>query len=301
MPAAPPSPTPRRRSPACRRSPGRAKPPSCCCGGGRSRRARSHRAGRLGRGYPATPAAPCQALFPQKQRPASPSRSISSPPLSSCSPAGTSSPATSATSTAACRTAPACSPASRRCASRSPSSTPTAACSALCWRRASRSSARIRCPRPAGCGVAAHPVTRIRRRHPRWRAGGAAAGGYAVALTHDLDNLWRWTPRGFAASGYRGARAARRRDGAASAPRARRPAASGSPCTCRGAAIPSGPSRSFWAARTCAASRRPSIVIASHAHPTDGNQPDTYQRRIPEALMMLARSRQRGRAARQRP
>ena len=34
---------------------------------------------------------------------------------------------------------------------------------------------------------------------------------FAVALTHDLDNLWRWTPRGFAAAGYRSARAVKAR------------------------------------------------------------------------------------------
>ena len=38
---------------------------------------------------------------------------------------------------------------------------------------------------------------------------------FAIALTHDLDNLWRWTRRGFAAAGYRTARAARHLEGRA--------------------------------------------------------------------------------------
>ena len=38
---------------------------------------------------------------------------------------------------------------------------------------------------------------------------------FALALTHDLDNLWRWTPRGFAATGYRSGRAVLRGDGEA--------------------------------------------------------------------------------------
>ena len=42
-----------------------------------------------------------------------------------------------------------------------------------------------------------------------------ARGRFAVALTHDLDNLWRWTRRGFAAAGYRTARAARHLEGRA--------------------------------------------------------------------------------------
>jgi hypothetical protein len=50
---------------------------------------------------------------------------------------------------------------------------------------------------------------------PLPRAGSAwgARGRFAIALTHDLDNLWRWTRRGFAASGYRTLRAARHLQG----------------------------------------------------------------------------------------
>jgi len=116
--------------------------------------------------------------------------------------------------------------------------------------------------------------------------GGAAAGGYAVALTHDLDNLWRWTPRGFAASGYRGARAARRRDGAAlrrelgdlrewlTVHLRRRTDPFWTFPQLLGGEDMRGVSSTFY-------------VIASHAHPTDGNQPETYRKRIPAALAML--------------
>jgi hypothetical protein len=116
--------------------------------------------------------------------------------------------------------------------------------------------------------------------------GGAAAGGYAVALTHDLDNLWRWTPRGLAASGYRGARAARRGDGAA----LRRELGD-----LREWLTVHLPRRSdpFWTfpqllgGEDLRGVSSTFYVIASHAHPTDGNQPETYRRRIPEALTML--------------
>lgn len=51
-----------------------------------------------------------------------------------------------------------------------------------------------------------------------WSEGGVRGGGgprFAVALTHDLDTLRRWTAGGFAASGRRVARAARDRHGRA--------------------------------------------------------------------------------------
>jgi len=115
---------------------------------------------------------------------------------------------------------------------------------------------------------------------------GAAAGGYAVALTHDLDNLWRWTPRGFAASGYRSARAVRRRDGAA---------LRGELGDLREWLTVHLPRRSdpYWTfpqllgGEDMRGVSSTFYVIASHAHPTDGNQPDTYRRRIPDALAML--------------
>jgi peptidoglycan/xylan/chitin deacetylase (PgdA/CDA1 family) len=122
-----------------------------------------------------------------------------------------------------------------------------------------------------------------------WRDGGSGdggSGGYAVALTHDLDNLWRWTPRGFAATGYRGARAARRRDGAA----LRREL--GDLCEWTAVHLPRR-SDPFWTfpqllgGEDMRGVSSTFYVIASHAHRTDGNQPETYRRRIPKALAML--------------
>ena len=76
-------------------------------------------------------------------------------------------------------------------------------------------------------------------------AAGAVWGGrgrFAVALTHDLDNLWRWTRRGFAAAGYRTARAATRLDHRA-VRRELGTAPTGSDATRGAAPIRSGPSR----------------------------------------------------------
>ena len=126
---------------------------------------------------------------------------------------------------------------------------------------------------------------------PRPRAAAApraslwgARGRFAVALTHDLDNLWRWTRRGFAAAGYRTARAARRLE------RPRRRAASsataptGSSVTSRAAPTPSGPSRRSSRGEDVRGVSSTFYVIARHTHKQDGNQPETYRRRIPEAL-----------------
>ena len=85
-----------------------------------------------------------------------------------------------------------------------------------------------------------------------------ARGRFAIALTHDLDNLWRWTRRGFAASGYRTLRAARHLD-ARGVGRELGDGADWLVAPPPGAApTPSGRSRSSCAARTCAASPRPS-------------------------------------------
>ncbi len=82
-------------------------------------------------------------------------------------------------------------------------------------------------------------------------AGGGAR--FAVALTHDIDHLWRWTPREFAAVGYRSVRALRRRD-AAALRWSSATSPTGPPATCRHAAIRTGPSRRCFTARTRAAS-----------------------------------------------
>ena len=116
--------------------------------------------------------------------------------------------------------------------------------------------------------------------------GGAAAGGYAVALTHDLDNLWRWTPRGFAAAGYRSARAVKARNGRA----LRRELGDAADWLVNH--LPRG-SDPFWTfpqiiegedARGVSSTF---YVIARHTHKRDGNQPETYGKRLPAALRLL--------------
>lgn len=109
---------------------------------------------------------------------------------------------------------------------------------------------------------------------------------FALALTHDIDNLWRWTPRGFAATGYRGARALRRRDGAA----LRRELGDLWDWLTRHLPRRSDP---FWtfpqmiAGEDARGVSSTFFVIASHTHRRDGNQPRVYAKRIPEVLAML--------------
>ena len=122
---------------------------------------------------------------------------------------------------------------------------------------------------------------------------GAAGEGmrgtpYAVALTHDLDNLWRWTLRGFVASGYRSARAVWRRDGKA----LRREVGDLADWLTRHLPRRSDP---FWTfpemlgGEDARRVRSTFFVIARHTHPRDGNQPAVYRRRIPQALALLQR------------
>ncbi len=120
---------------------------------------------------------------------------------------------------------------------------------------------------------------------PGW-SDDAATGHFAVALTHDVDNLWRWTPRGVATALRRAARAIRYQRW----PMLRREL------------------RDLWLWLTRHLPRRTDpywtfpgllageddrgvsstfFVIASHAHPLDGAQPRTYARRIALALALL--------------
>jgi len=123
-----------------------------------------------------------------------------------------------------------------------------------------------------------------------WNDRPAASSGFAVALTHDVDNVWRWTPRGFAATGLRSARALRRGDPSA----LRRELGD-----LREWATVHLPRRSdpFWTfPRLLGGEDERGVtstfyIIASHAHRQDGNQPGTYRRRIPAALGMLRRGR----------
>lgn len=113
-----------------------------------------------------------------------------------------------------------------------------------------------------------------------------ARGRFAIALTHDLDNLWRWTRRGFAAAGYRTARAARHLQGSA----VLREIGDGADWLVRHLPRRSDP---FWTfpqilgGEDVRGVSSTFFVIARHTHRQDGNQPETYRRRIPEALKLV--------------
>ncbi len=115
-------------------------------------------------------------------------------------------------------------------------------------------------------------------------------GGFAIALTHDVDNLWRWTRRGFAAAGYRTARGIYRRDWTAT----RRELGDAGDWLVRHLPRRTDP---FWTfpqilgGEDTRGVTSTFFVIARHTHKQDGNQPETYRRRIPEALSLLARHR----------
>jgi hypothetical protein len=117
-----------------------------------------------------------------------------------------------------------------------------------------------------------------------WMWGDAA---FAVALTHDLDNLWRWTRRGFAAAGYRTARGVYRRDWAA----ALRELGDAGDWLVRH--LPRGTDPYWTFPRMLGGEDARGVtstlfVIARHTHKRDGNQPEAYRRRLPEALSVLA-------------
>jgi hypothetical protein len=123
-----------------------------------------------------------------------------------------------------------------------------------------------------------------------WPAG-KAGSGHAVALTHDLDNLWRWTARGFVATGYRCARAVRHGNSVA----LRRELGDLGDWFTRHLPRRTDPYWTFPQLVNGEDARGVSstfYVIARHTHRTDGNQPETYRKRIPRALALL---RHRGR------
>jgi hypothetical protein len=135
-------------------------------------------------------------------------------------------------------------------------------------------------PRLAALGLAPLP-------QPGWMWEDA---GFAVALTHDVDNLWRWTRRGFAAAGYRTARSAYRRDWAA----AGRELGDAGDWLVRHLPRRTDPYWTFpqiLGGEDVRGVTSTFFVIARHTHKQDGNQPETYRRRIPEALSLLARHR----------
>ena len=131
-------------------------------------------------------------------------------------------------------------------------------------------------------------------RPPGWMWAGdgrepAPNGGspFAVALTHDVDNLWRWTRRGFAAAGYRSARALRRPDAAPCAARSAT-SATGSHVTCPAhRSVLDLPADPRWRGRP-----RRTVHVLHHrpAHPPSGRQPaGDIPAPLPEALALLRR------------
>jgi len=120
-----------------------------------------------------------------------------------------------------------------------------------------------------------------------WGAGKAGAS-YAIALTHDIDNLWRWTPRGFVTTGRRSAHALRHGNAAALG---RELGDIGNWFT-RHLPRRTDPLWTFPQMLAGEDARRVSstfFVIARHTHPLDGDQPETYRKRTPEALALLNR------------
>jgi hypothetical protein len=113
-----------------------------------------------------------------------------------------------------------------------------------------------------------------------------ARGRFAIALTHDLDNLRRWTRRGFAAAGYRTARAARRLQGRA----VLRELGDGADWLFHHLPHRTDP---FWTfplildGEDVRGVSSTFYVIARHTHKQDGNQPETYARHIPQALQLV--------------
>ena len=113
---------------------------------------------------------------------------------------------------------------------------------------------------------------------------------FAVALTHDVDNLWRWTRRGFAASGYRAVRAARARNAVAFS----REFGDVTDFVLRHLPNGTDPFWTFPQILTGEDERGVSstfYVIARHTHKRDGNQPEVYREKIPAALRLLRRGR----------
>ena len=118
-----------------------------------------------------------------------------------------------------------------------------------------------------------------------WDAGKARAG-HAIALTHDLDKLWRWTAREFAAVGYRSARAALHGNGAA----LNRELGDLGDWLTRHVPQRTDPFWTFpqiFGGEDARGVSSTFFVIARHTQLTDGIQPKKYHKRIPQALMLL--------------
>jgi hypothetical protein len=122
-----------------------------------------------------------------------------------------------------------------------------------------------------------------------WGDGGAGAR-FAVALTHDVDNLWRWTPAGLRGAARAAARALRSGDTDSAA------RVSGDVLDWLRYYLPNrtDPYWTFLEMLEGEDARRVSstfYVIARHTARVDGGQPETYAQRIPAVLDLLRRAR----------
>jgi len=144
-------------------------------------------------------------------------------------------------------------------------------------------------PRLAESGLAPLPAPGWMWRRDDAEDGGREGPVFAVALTHDLDNLWRWTRRGFVASAYRAVRGLRHLD---TAPLRRE---TGDVAHWLTHHLPrrTDPNWTFpqmLAGEDARGVSSTFFVIARHTHRRDGNQPKVYRRRIPRALAVLRRA-----------
>ncbi len=139
-------------------------------------------------------------------------------------------------------------------------------------------------PRLAELGLEPLPAT-------GWMWGdGTADARFAVALTHDLDNLWRWTPAGLRGAARAVGRALRRGDVTAAGREAR------DVLEWLTHYLPRGTDPYWTFVRMLEGEDARGVcstffVIARHTARVDGGQPDTYARRIPAVLDLLRRAR----------
>ena len=121
---------------------------------------------------------------------------------------------------------------------------------------------------------------------PGW--GSAAGEGegearFALALTHDVDDVRRWSPRDYLVGGKRTALALRHRDLAT----ARLEAGDLGRAATRATPYGDDP---YWVFPEILRREHELggsstfYVLASHGHPTDGERPELYQRRLPAVL-----------------
>ena len=100
---------------------------------------------------------------------------------------------------------------------------------------------------------------------------------FAVALTHDIDTPWRWSPRGVRGAAARLKGALVRRERRQRAPRP--PAWRSRRCTACAAATPTGRTGASPRASGERGFRSTCFVLAAHRDPHDGAAPEAYARR----------------------